>query len=92
MPSRASLSCSSVSILSAVYSMSITARQCSTTTRGAAAWIFSRTCSSTRCALPKNKRPSMRRSSSPGQLSSPGAAARNTLVPRLRASAYTGSL
>jgi hypothetical protein len=94
MPSRASFSCASVSILSAVYSMSITARQCNTTTFGLAASICACTCSNTRCALAKNRRPSMRSSSSPGQVSSspPAVAARNTLVPRLRASAYTGRL
>jgi hypothetical protein len=89
-PSWRCFSSPSMSILTAVYSMSVTALQSSSTTDGFACSMSGRILSATRCALAKNSRPSVRRISRPGQVSSSGCSfesARKTCVPRLRPSA-----
>ena len=71
-------------------SMSITALQSSTTTPACVSRTRRTISSPTRCALAKNRRPSVRTISSPGQVSSSGCSSdsgRNTWVPRLRPSA-----
>ena len=82
----------SVNILSAVYSRSNTALRSSATTRGLAAATSGLIFSARRSALAKNIRPSGRRMSNPGKVSSSGCCpdrGRKTFVPGLRPSTWT---
>ena len=93
MPASRSLFSPSISILSAVYSRSKTALMSSATTFGFASAASARILPPIRSALAKKTRPSGRRMSRPGKLSSSGCSferGRKTLVPGLRPRTCTG--